>query len=81
VNERERLRLATTELQQRLRGEPDVPQVLYELLDVIVRRLDRIELGTFDDHERPTTKEPRTTSSGTLVATVEAIFDEAKKAT
>ena len=56
--EREALRFQTTELIQRLRGEENVPQALFELLDTIVRRLDRIELGTFAPGFAPGTFSP-----------------------
>jgi hypothetical protein len=90
ASERERLRSQTTDLQQRLRGEPGVPQVLFELLDVVIRRLDRIELGEFTDpNEVPT--EPGKRLSGQIAATktpdrtlderIAEIFDEAKKPT
>jgi hypothetical protein len=49
MNEREVLRAKSTELYQRLRSESSVPQALFELLDVILGRLDRIELGEFTD--------------------------------
>jgi hypothetical protein len=89
ASDRERLRSLTTDLQQRLRGEPGVPQVLFDLLDAIIRRLDRIELGDFTDpNEVPT--EPGKRLSGQLAATkpdrslderIAEIFDEAKKPT
>jgi hypothetical protein len=65
--EREELRAQTTDLIQRLRGEP-IPQALWELLDVFARRLDRIELGNFSQDETPTRPERRG-SSGSLPAT------------
>lgn len=88
MGEREKLRAETTNLQQRLRGEPGVPQVLFELLDILVRRLDRIELGELaDPNEVPT--EPGRRLSGPIPAVTKPdkplaerigdIFDEAKK--
>lgn len=61
--EREAIRALTTELLQRLRGEPAVPQALFELLDAFARRLDRIELGEFDSAEETPTKPDRKPST------------------
>lgn len=61
--ERETLRAQTTDLLQRLRSEPDVPQALYELLDTFARRLDRIELGAFDTTDETPTKPDRKPSA------------------
>jgi len=69
VDPRETLRALTTELIQRLRGETGVPQALYELLDVLSRRLDRIELGAFDTPDEQPTKPERRLSSGAMPAT------------
>jgi hypothetical protein len=66
--EREALRAQTTELLQRLRGE-DVPQALFELLGVIISRLDRIELGGFGTEEETPTRPDRKQSSGQILAT------------
>jgi hypothetical protein len=84
--DREELRKQTTELLQRLRGEDHVPQELFELLDTITRRLDRLEIGSFSDPDEVPTKPERRVSSATIAATskplpdrVAEIFDGAKK--
>jgi hypothetical protein len=83
---REKLRAETTELQQRLRSDPAVPQALFELLDVMIRRLDRIELGEFEDPSEVPTVPGKKMSSGNIPAVhdeaplgerVKNIFDEA----
>jgi hypothetical protein len=84
--EREALRAKTTELIQRLRGEPQVPQALWELLDVFAARLDRIELGHYESQDETPTA-PRGISSASMPAVkpeppvderVKAIFEKAK---
>lgn len=67
--DREALRALTTDLVQRLRNEPNIPQALFELLDVYARRLDRIELGAFGTQDETPTEPARRVSSGTLAAT------------
>jgi hypothetical protein len=79
VERREQLRAKTTELMQRLRPNASVPQELWELLDVLAARLDRIELGAFDEPDEIPTRPDRKVSSGNLSAVVEQIFEEAKK--
>jgi hypothetical protein len=83
--EREALRAKTTDLIQRLRGE-NIPQALWELLDVFAARLDRIELGHFESQDDVPTA-PRGISSANFPAVkpeppvderVKAIFEKAK---
>jgi hypothetical protein len=71
MNEREVLRAQSVNLLQRLRNEP-VPQVLFELLEVMVARLDRLELGGFSSPDEVPTepgKNLKTTSTTGLPAT------------
>jgi hypothetical protein len=67
--EREALRAQATDLIQRLRGEPGIPQALFELLDNFERRLTRIELGEFDAQDEVPTKPDRRISSSQMPAT------------
>jgi len=62
-SERERLRAETTRLLNVLRTTT-IPQETFELLEILSARLDRIELGSFDEHERPTEPERRASSGG-----------------
>jgi hypothetical protein len=89
VGEREALRSQATDLIQRLRayGDDQVPHVLWELLNNFARRLDRIEVGTFESQDDVPTA-PRGISSANLPAVnpekpldvkVAEIFDQAKK--
>lgn len=64
--DREALRALTTDLIQRLRSEPTVSQVMWELLDTFARRLDRIELGNFDAQDEIPTEPARRVSSQKL---------------
>ena len=67
--EREALRAQATDLLNRLRGDPSVPQALFELVDNILRRLDRLELGAFVTEEETPTRPDRKQSSGQMMAT------------
>jgi hypothetical protein len=67
--EREALRAQATDLLNRLRGDPAVPQALFELVDNILRRLDRLELGSFTTEEETPTRPDRKQSSGQMLAT------------
>jgi hypothetical protein len=62
--EREALRAKTTDLMQRLRAEQSVSQALWDLLDTLQARLDRIELGAgFVAPDEVPTKPDRKASS------------------
>jgi hypothetical protein len=65
--EREALRAQTTDLLNRLRSS-GTPHELFQLLEVLARRLDRIELGSFDGQDETPTKPERRVSSATVAA-------------
>jgi len=86
--EREALRAQSTELLQRLRSDPNVPQELFELLDNFCRRLDRIEMGSFATEDEIPTRPDRHPSVGAMSAVkqpdalsgrIAEIFSDAKK--
>lgn len=83
--EREQLRFQATELLNHLRADDKVPQALFELLDNMCRRLDRLELGSFTTEEETPTRPDRKQSSGGIAAVkdslsgrIEEIFREVK---
>ena len=82
--DREELRKKTVELLQRLRVT-SVDPLIWDLFEVLVARLDRLELGSFEtEEERPTTPERKVSTAGMtavrpLGERVDEIFREAKK--
>lgn len=62
--DREELRKACFDLLGKVRMLPTVDQAAFELFELILARLDRIETGVFSQEETPTRPEKRTTSPG-----------------
>jgi hypothetical protein len=87
MDNREKLRAETTDLLQRLRADLSVSQVLFDLLDVMIRRLDRLELGEFDAPDevptvpgkRPSVEMAAVREEAPLGERVKHILDEGKK--
>jgi hypothetical protein len=81
MNEREALRAQSVNLLQRLRSET-IPQTLFELMEIVIARLDRLELGAFDNQDEVPTepgKNLRTTSAVALPVQGKGVGERVKK--
>ena len=76
--DREALRAQTVDLLNRLRLDTSVSPALWELLEVLTQRLDRIEMGTFLESEAPTKPERRGSGDKFTAAKVEEILKEGR---
>jgi hypothetical protein len=80
MNEAERLRMQCHEILGHLRSTDLEPRV-WEILDVLVARMDRLETGEFPPSEVPTKPERKQSGAGWNADAVKAALDEGKKTT
>ena len=82
-DEREDRRAFCRLLFEKLRADPTVPQAVFELINEVLVRLDRLEMGNMIPEERPTRPDrkmtPKPTPLGFRAITVTEILKDGKK--